>query len=489
MSAAAIVIGGGVNELVAAHYLARAGHRVLVLGEAAADDAAPEAGWIPPGIVRDLALERHGLTVARPDPWAVAALPDGGRLELSCDLARSADAIRILSTRDAEKWPEFCRRMHALAGVLGSLYSQPAPDPLAQTVSDFAQLARVALRARGLGRAGIEDLLRLLPMSIADLLDDWFENDALKGLLGAAGVMHLCQGPRSGGTAFNFLHHHVGSPMGVFRQPLTNVTRVLRGLPGVETRSGKVGRIGVKQARVSGVELAGGEEIAASVVISGAHPQRTLLELLDPAWLDPQLVRAVQQIRSRGVVAEVTLTLDRDPGFKTLAIAPSLDYLERAYDHAKYGRISTEPYLEARHAEPDSAGHHRVQIHVQYAPHTLKNAVWDTAQCDKLARGIVSRLSVQVPGLADAVIEQRILTPRDLEQIHGCPQGQKYQAEIALDQALWMRPTPGLARYSTPIGGLYLCGLAMHPGGGIAGAAGAHAAHVILRDLRKGKNH
>jgi phytoene dehydrogenase-like protein len=348
---------------------------------------------------------------------------------------------------------------------------------MSRELGELARLAGLGLRARRLGRQGLEDLLRLLPMPVADLLDDWFENDALKAALGAAGVMHVQQGPRSGGTAFRLLHHHVGSPPGVFRPPRSNVARVLAELPGADRRSAQVRRIIVRDGRAVGVALANGEEIAASAVVSGIDARRTLLELVDPAWLDPQLVRAVRSIRSRGVVARITLTLDRAPGFTTLVLAPSLDELERAYDDAKYGRVSRRPYLEARNAEPSVDGRHRVEVQAQYAPYALDDGEWDDARRRALGNRVVEMLSPHLP----SVVERAVLAPPDLEKAHGWPQGQAHHAELALDQLLWMRPIPQLARYATPIAGLYLCGPDMHPGAGIAGAAGANAARVLGR--------
>ena len=473
MSAPAILIGAGANELVAAHYLARAGHRALVLTPTA-DDAPAGIGWVPAPIARALGLAERGLEIVRADPWAVAPLADGGRLELWHDLARSAESIRALSSRDAAKWPEFCGRMARLARLLETVYLAPPPEPLARDLRDLAQLAGVALRARGLGRQGIEDLLRTLPMPAADFLDDWFESDALKGVLGAAGVMHLAQGPRSSGTAFGLLHRHVGSPPGVFRPPRSNFRRALAGLPGIQIRPGaEVVRIDVREGRVTGVALATGEEIAASIVVSGADPKRTLLELVDPGWLDPALVRAVRAIRARGVVARVTLALDRAPGFATLVIAPSLDHLERAHDDAKYGRVSRAPWLEA------TGDGERVEVHVQCAPYDLAAGTWDEARCASLGELVVRELA---PHLGASIVARRVRSPVDLERDYGWPGGQAHQAELALDQLLWMRPIPALARNRTPIGGLYLCGTGMHPGAGIAGAPGANAARAVLRD-------
>lgn len=489
MNRLAVVIGGGVNEFVAAHYLARAGHRVLVLeGRAAYCDDWADMGWIPSRIVRELALDSRGLQVHSPDPWATAALPDGGRLELWHDMARSVEAIRRLSPRDAGKWPAFCERMARLGRLLETVYMGPPPDLMGRSFSDLAQLAGLGLRVRRLGRQGMEDLLRLVPMSVADLLDEWFESDALKGILGAAGVMHLSQGPRSGGTAFRLLHHHVGSPPGIFRPPHSNMGRALSALPGIDIRrEANVDRLTVQEGRITGVVLASGEEIAASLVVSGVDPRRTLLTLVDTRWLDPELVRAVRNIRCRGVTAHVRLGLDRAPGFSTLIVAPALDYLERACDDAKYGRVSQAPYLEVRSGGPAAAVQHRVDVSVQYAPYALAEGEWDDDRRIVLGDRVAEILSAHVPDLGSAILERTVLAPRDMEEKYGYPEGQVEHVEPGLDQLLWMRPVPELARYRTPIEGLYLCGPGTHPGGSIAGASGYNAAREITHDVRHGK--
>jgi len=479
VSAHAIVIGAGANELVAAHYLARAGHEVVVLGVHTAHE---EEGWIPPRIVRDLGLDRAGLKFGRADPWLTIPLPDGGRLALVQDVLQSAEAIRRVSPHDAARWPSFCARMARLAGLLEILYLAPPPDPMCESLGELLREARLGLRIRRRGRAEITEFLRVLPMSVADWLDDWFETDALKGALGAAGIRHLRHGPRAGGTALALLHHHVGSPPGVFRPATSNVADVLARLPGIEIRrAAEIAAIKVHAGRVTGVTLASGEHLAASVVVSGLDPRRTLLELVDANWLDPELIRAARNIRSRGVTARVGLTLDRAPGFAVLAVAPSLDHLERASDDAKYGRISREPYLEARAGAPTVDGRHRIDVHVQYAPYALAEGEWSAARRNALGDMVVHALGTHLSGGDDAVTERSVVTPPDLEGTAGCPEGQPLHAELSLDQFLWMRPVPALARYRTPVAGLYLCGPAMHPGGGIIGAAGANAAREILR--------
>jgi phytoene dehydrogenase-like protein len=381
----AIVIGAGVDELVAARLLARAGHKVLVLDEQR-EKAGETEGWI----ARELGLEALGLRVRHPDPWIAAPLPGGGRLELWQDIARSVESIRGVSARDAERWPEFCTRMARAAALLEALYLSPPPDPVGSTTSDLAQFLGLAFMAHRSGRQAIEDLLRLLPMPVADLLDDWFESDILKGLLASGAIGDLPYGPRAGGTALALLHRHVGSPPGVFRPPVSNAVEILR--PGTEVRNVEVARLRLAAKKVAGVLLKDGEELSAALVLSGVGPQRTLLELLEPGWLDPELARAVRLVRNRGSALRPSS-------------ASSLDDLERASDTVKYG---------------------------------------------------------------------------------GAPTGQ-WGAELALDQFLWMRPVPALARYATPIEGLYLCGQAMHPGAGIPGLAGLHCAREVLRDAGRRK--
>jgi phytoene dehydrogenase-like protein len=483
-----IVIEAGADGLVAAHHMARTGRRTLVLERAPRPDPSPDVGWIPPQVVRDLRLEQRGLTMQRADPWIAVPLPGGGRLELWRDMARSVEAIRRLSPRDADRWPEFCARMNRLARLLASIYTAPPPDLMSRDLADLLDFARLALRARGLGRQGIEDLLRTMPMSVGELLDDWFESDALKGAVGAAGILHLRQGPRAGGTAFVMLHHHVGSPPGVFRPPQSNLGQVLAAMPGIELRrDAGVASIEVANGCVSGVVLSTGERLSASVVVSQVDPRRTLLGLVDPCWLDPGFVRAVKNIRYRGVVARVTLSLDRPPGFAVLAVAPSLEYLERAHDAAKYGRVSERPFIEARSLGPLGNGRYRVMLHVQYAPYALASGAWDEDRRAALGDCAARVLCEHLPEIASAIAQRQVMSPADLEASFGWPEGQAHHGELALDQILFMRPVPECARYRTPIRGLYLCGPGTHPGGGIAGAAGRNAAQAVLRDLKRGR--
>lgn len=470
-----IVIGAGVNGLVAAHYLARAGRRVLVLERAREPDPSPDVGWVPPQIVRDLDLARRGLAVERPDPWLTAVIPGARPLELFHDLGDSAESIRRLSPDDAVRWPEFCRRTRRMAAALARLYAGPPPDPHATGVGEWLRLGWLGLRTRLRGRESVVDLLRTPPMAIGEVLDRWFETAALKGALAALGVWHLRQGPRGGGTAFNFLHHHVGSPLGVFRPARCNLGAVLATLPGVEIRRGAaVTRVDVRDGRVRAVVLEGGEEILARLVVSGLDPRRTLLGLVDAKWLDPEFVRAVRNVKCRGVVARVTLDCEGAPGFGQLAIAPSVDYLERAFDHAKYGLVSAEPYLEAW-AE---AG--RLVVHVQYVPYRCADGAWDDARRHALGELVRETLAGSLPAPVPALTVREVATPADFEEWLGPTEGHLYHGELTLDQILFMRPVAGWSRSRTPIGGLYLCGPGTHPGGAVLGAAGRLAARALL---------
>ena len=442
----AIVIGAGANGLVTAHYLARAGQRVVVVEQRQASDPSVDIGWVPPRVIKDLGL--HALRLEQPDPWLTVPLSGGGTLELSRDVARSGEAIRRISPADAAKWPEFSRRMRTLAGVLEKLYLAPPPDIETRDPRELARIGGLGLYVRRLGKQAVIDLARILPMSIAELLDDWFESDVLKGALGALGIWHLKQGPRSGGTAFNFLHHHTGCPAGVFRPARSNVTQVLEGLKGIEVRREARATVLAKNGRATGVVLEkSGEAILAPTVVSSADPRATLNPIA--IELDPEFARAVRNIKARGVVARGTLTLERAPSYANLCIAPSLEYLERAYDDAKYGRDSAAPYVEVQRSEGN-----RLELHVQYV----------------------------VPGKHDGLVERVAQTLKvQPHQVALQPAAESlYHGELTLDQILFMRPVPGWSRYRTPIEGLYLCGSGTHPGGGIPGAAGRNAAREIL---------
>jgi len=517
----AIVIGAGSNGLVAAAALGKAGRRVLVVeradeigGQRRTSEFAPgfhaplsaDTGWLPPSVARGLSLPAIDATT----PNVVASVAaDGRALALSCEIDRAADAIRRHSPRDAERWASFTERLGKLAGFLEALYQLPPPDvDAAISLGELAPLIFLGRKFRALGRADMLELLRVLPMSLQDLLDDWFESPILKAAVAAAGVRDIRQGPRSGGTSFVLLHNLVGARAGLARSwwrdgpdAFTGAVADVARANGVAVRTGaNVARILVRDDVVTGVVLANGDEISAPVVVSTADPARTLLGMVDPVWLDPEFLHAVGNIKFRGSTALVRFALDRLPEVSgeglddsaaaltgMMSLTPTLDALERAYDAAKYGSVSGEPHIEittptTRWPSLAPAGKHVLLARVQYAPYQLRDgAVWDDTRSCGLGEAVTRAIGRVMPDFADAVMHREILTPPDLEARFGITEGAMTHGEMTLDQILFMRPVPGWGRYAMPIDGLYLAGSGAHPGPGVLGGAGWLAAKRILR--------
>jgi phytoene dehydrogenase-like protein len=508
-----IVIGGGLGGLTSAALLATAGRRVLVLerrsvlgGLHSTDEIAPgvrgdavehDIGWVPSSVLRALALDERALSLVRPDPSAVSLLPGGDPLTLWNDPARTSNELLRRSPNDARAWRAFGERVSRLAGFLQSIYEGPAPEPLASGATELLSMLGLGRKARSLGRDGIIDLLRTLPMSVGDVLDETFENTALKGLVATSGLSRLVQGPQSGATAFLLLHNHVGAPPGAIRSRLVargGLGALARTLgeaarsAGVEIRTGSpVVRIAATEDGVTGVVLEDGEEIAATTVLSTLDPRRTLYDLIDPIHVDPELSQAIGTVKYRGACAKVNLVLDGLPALSeellrsALVVAPSMPYLERAFDAAKYGRISERPYLEARIPtmhDPSlaPAGRHVMSVLVQWVPYRLRGASWDSTRRDAVGKLAIDTLAEVLPGFATRVAAMQVLTPKDIEDRYGATEGSLTHGELTLDQILFMRPAPGLSRHATPISGLYLGGPGTHPGTSIASAARAVAA-------------
>ncbi|HEX6387079.1 MAG TPA: FAD-dependent oxidoreductase [Anaerolineae bacterium] len=520
-----IVVGGGHNGLVTAAYLARAGRRVLVLerrpllGGAAVTEqffsgfnfssVADGAGYLSSQIGRDLDLRRHGLRFLPADPAVFAPQPDGSHLTIWHDAGRTAQEIARFSSRDAARYPEFVEQMSKMARVIGGLMTITPPDLPELSRSDLAGLLKLARPVRALGRQNLDQLLRVLPMSAADLLDEWFESEALKSAIAANGVRDITWGPREAGTVYTLLYRWAGSRNSLFRSAgqikggIGALTQALAGAAcsrGAEIRTGaEVAEIVVQDGRASGVRLADGEEITAAVVASSADPRTTFLRLLNPLYLDRTFVRHVQNIKYRGAQARVHLALRRLPTFTSLdgaapvphlcnaiQIAPSMDYLQRAYDPVKYGEMSERPYLDIRIpslADPDLAppDRHVMSLTVQYAPYHLRHGTWDDNQRQALSEIVLDTLAEYAPNIRDAILYCQVMTPLDLEQTYGLPEGNPNHGEMTLDQFFHMRPVPGYAQYRTPVQGLYLCGAGAHPGGGVTGIPGRNAAHQILK--------
>ncbi|MEJ2320488.1 MAG: NAD(P)/FAD-dependent oxidoreductase [Gemmatimonadales bacterium] len=518
----AVLVGAGHNGLVCAAYLARAGLSILVLerrevvGGAAVteelisgfrfDSCAHRLGQLDRRVVRDLGLGRHGLQVRRPELAVLAPVLGGERLAIWRDPERTTEEIRRHSPNDAARWSRFGAEMAPAVRFLRHVAEATPPELPPAASRDLLAYLELGLRLRLLGRREMAEIMRVLPMSAAELLDEWFASEPLRGVLAAMGVNGLFMGPRSAGTAYLLLSGlspaaEVVRPTALVTGGMGRLTEALASAArasGARIRTGvEVERILTEKGKVSAVALSDGEEIAAARVVSNVDPKRTFLGLVEPTELDPEFVRRVRNVRTRGAFAKVHLALAELPRFDGTAghpelleglirISPSLDYLERAYDDAKYGGLSRSPYLEAvipSVTDPTLAptGQHAMSVYVQYAPHELKEGSWDAGRREVLGDRVVETLSTYAPGFADAILDRHVTTPADLEEVYGLTGGCASHGEMALDQLFFMRPVPECAQYRTPIRDLYLCGAGTHPGGGVGGTAGYNAAREVLR--------
>ena len=524
-----VIIGGGHNGLVAAGYLAKAGLAPLVLerrevvGGAAVTEEfhagfrgptlAHWTGPLLPHVARDLDLERHGLTFINHGVRVFAPAPDGRSLCLYDDAARTARELKKLSEHDAGSYPQFCESFARIGRVLAPLLTFTPPSVEKPTAAEMWSLGKVGKGFRGLGKRDAYRLLRWGPMAVADLAAEWFETELLRATVAARGIFGAFAGPWSAGTSAGLLMQAAfgGHPlppasfvkggMGALTGALASAARAA----GAEVRTGaEVARVLVRDGRAAGVVLANGEEIAARAVVSNADPRSTFLRLVDPVDLDPDFLAKMRGYRSAGAAAKVNLALAGLPSFRALKnagadgaaelagrihVGPEIDYLERAFDAAKYGDFSPEPYLDITIptlTDPTlaPAGRHVMSIHAQFAPYELKEGDWDSRR-DEFADAVVKTLSAYAPDVNELILHRQVITPPDLERTYGLSGGHIHHGEMSLDQFYLFRPLVGWAQYRTPLGGLYLCGAGTHPGGGVTGAPGANAAREILKDLRK----
>jgi phytoene dehydrogenase-like protein len=512
-----VVIGGGHNGLVAATYLGRAGRRVLVLerrstlgGPATVEEIRPGfrapiaslVGMLRPEVIRDLQLGQRGLQFIPFEPAVTSVGEDGRVLRLYDDPAKSAQDIAKVSTKDAESYVRFHDFVVRIAQTLDPLLLRTPPNGLDMTRGELLYFGRFAWRARRLGRWAMGQAIRFPQMALRHALAEWFETELLRATLAVDALLGRWAGPYSPGTAFGLLHRFWpavhGSAWAFVRGgtgALTDAIAAAARAADVTIRtSAPVARIVTQDGRATGVQLESGETIAAGAIASSADAKRTLLTLLDPSELELDVQRKVRHMRSTGGLAKINLALSGLPGLAgadgapapRIRFGPTLDYLERAYDDAKYGRASAEPYLDAvipTVVDPSLApgGQHVMSIVAQFAPYALKKGDW-TSERERFADRVVDRLDGLMPGLRRLVLAREVHTPPDLEATFGLSGGHIYHGDMSADQQFFLRPIPGMGRYRTPIRGLYLCGSAAHPGGGITGAPGYNAAREILKD-------
>jgi phytoene dehydrogenase-like protein len=523
-----VVIGAGHNGLTAAAYLAKAGRSVLVVegrerpgGAADTVELAPGArvpavahtvGRLRPAIVRELELHRHGLDLIAPDVRAFAPQPDGPPVVLWRDTASTVDALRAVSSADADAFAAFDRRVRSLSGFFADLAEEVPPDAAAPGVRDALTGLRLGRAYRGLGREDGREILRVVAMAVADFVGESFGSDPLQAVVAWRGVRHTAMGPWSGGTTKVLLDDAAGSDGGA-----SGETVFARGGPGsvgtalvsaarafgAEIRTGaEVVAVNSTDGRTSGVALASGEEVAARAVVAGVDPKRLLTTLVDPVAIGPTLRWRASNIRTPGSAAKVNLVLDALPDVPAAADDPRLlrgrvlvgmtgiDAMERVFDPSKYGEMADRPVIEATIpslADPSLVagapeGTHVLSALAQWAPYTLRGTSWDERR-EALGDAVVATLETVMPGLSARVRARQVLTPKDLERDYGLTGGHPLHAEPGLDSFFLWRPLLGWSRYRMPLEGLYLAGSGAHPGGGITGLPGRNAAREVLRDL------
>lgn len=513
MTKKAVIIGAGHNGLVCASFLAKAGLDVTVLESATSVGGAAATHEFAPGfrvssaahllyqldeeIISDLELEGHGLTLASDNLDTVALDPGGNHLRISGDKIIGEGVSR----EDRDAMMRYRRRMLRFARIIASLHGEVPPRLASGDRSDARSLARLAWSIRRLGKTEMREFLRIAGINIYDILEETFENELLKGALSLDGVLGTHLGPRSNNSVFAALHRMSGSvngEAGALALPRGGMGAVTAALAESAKANGasiifdaKVGRIEMTDGRANGLSLATGEVMPADYVLSSLDPRSTLLKLLGAPLLDAGMARKVSHIRQNGNAAKLHLALDGMPEFsgldadqlgQRLVIAPDMDYVERAFNHSKYGEHSAEPVMEivipsVHDSDLAPDGKHVLSAIAQYAPYELK-AGWESAR-SQFPDLLLSTLERYAPSIRQQVIASEVLVPSDMELRFGNLGGHWHHAELAFDQFLMLRPTSGAAQYSTPIEGLYLCGAGSHPGGGVMGHAGRNAARVV----------
>ncbi len=495
-----IIIGAGHNGLVAAAYLAKAKKKVLVLerrsvvggsvltesfGEGFSADSVWTGGTLRPDIIKDLKLPLP--TVTEKSAFT-SLLADSENLVIDPDPVKAAESIKRFSERDAGRWAEFVRFMNEAANTLDIAYSTIMPRlPRDFSLSEGFWLMELGLELRLMGRRDMLNFIRALPMSAQELTEEYFESEQLKAALASVAIHGSTLGPMSAGTGYALIHNwlnrgglaHVNvGKTGEITQALADAVRAYGGEIRVDA---EVSRIQVDTYTCKGVVLANGDEISADAVISAVDPKRTFLSLVGPMNLPPEFVWKTQSIKMRGSVAKVHLLTDGSHGIPegTVVLAPSIKYLEKAYDAAKYGEISEQPYLEVTSVPVrESAKKSVVSIHFQFAPYKLKQGSWNVegGTVEKLALDTLAEYFVN---LKSSIVNRKSLTPKDLEDLYGLTEGDLNHGQLMLDQFLFMRPIPGWSNHRTPIDNLYLCGSGVHGGGGVSGAAGRNVVRVL----------
>lgn len=523
-----VIVGGGHNGLACAAYLAKAGLDVVVVEKrgmvgGAATTEEPWPGYrvssasyvvslMPPRIVRELDLKRHGYEVSIVTPDYFVPFPDGTSLTLWGDVSRDSAAIASFSERDANAYVEFDRYFDHAARLLKDLMFVVPPNI---NVRELPKWAATAGKFRKWSGRDVHEIVRLFTMSAADFLDEWFDDDRVKGALATQAIIGAWAGPMTPGSAYVLMHHWIGEidghagAWGWVKGGMGGVSQAMARSAesaGAEIRTdAEVDRIAINASgRAVGVALLDGTLIRSQRVVSSAHPVTTYLSLIGRERLPGDVVRDVERYRTRSGSVKLNVALSELPEFPSwehetslhrglVANSPSIEYLERAWDDAKYGRMSEHPYVEVVFPtahEPEGLapdGKHLMLGFAQYGPYDLAEGSWDDGGRDEFARRVFDGLGEYAPKLKDSIEQVEVLAPKDIEDRFGLVGGNIMQGELTPDQLFGFRPITGYGDYRTPVGGMYLCGSGTHPGGGVMGVPGRNAASVVLRDHKRGE--
>ena len=519
----AIVIGGGHNGLTAAAYLARAGKKVLVLekryvlgGAAVTEEVFPGfkfsvcsyvVSLLKPNIIRELMLPKFGLELL---PLESTFTPfEDDYLMRTADADETYREIYRHSPKDAETYSRFGPLMSQIGMAVRPILETIAPNAIRPSFSDLSSTKKLFDHLKTLSDEQFQYLTKLMTMSSADFLDEWFEFEPLKATMSASGIIGTFMGPRAPGSAYVMLHHYMGDIDGSFRawgfqrggtgEVSMAIARSAQHFGAEILTEAPVQKVLVKNGRAKGVVMENGDEYNSNIVISGLDPKVTFLNLLDENDLPSDFVKDINNFRIRGSSGKVNLALDGLPDFSALpgsghhlrgaiSISPSYDHLEKAYDDAKYGNFSESPYMDIilpSVLDPDMApsGKHVMSCFVQYAPYNIKGG-WNDDKREAFGDAVINTIAKYAPNIKDIILHRQVLTPADLESTFGLTEGNIFHGELTLQQLFALRPAVKWADYSTPIKNYYQCGSGTHPGGGITGSPGEMAAKKILKVLK-----
>ncbi len=527
-----LIVGGGHNGLVTAGYLARAGLKVLVLerrnvlgGACITEETWPGfkvsslsylCSLLQPRVINDLELGKFGYHIYPKDPSFFTAFPDGRHIFFWRSMHETVAEIAKFSKRDAEHYPQYELELAKLAEWVESILLETPPNIVRRKLSDLIGLGKLGLRATKLGDDGLVRMVKIMTQSVRDFLDERFESDEIKTTLATDGVIGTNGGPATPGTAYILLHHVMGGAAGArglwgfIRGGMGAISQALASSAeskGAEIRTNaEVDRVLVKDGQAYGVVLKNGDDIRADKIVSNADPKRTFLKLVEEQHLEESFLRSIKNFRVEGCSVKINLALDglpdftafpnksdREPGLPhktTMHVCPTMDYIDRAWEDAKQGRMSQHPMLECTipTAYDDSIappGKHIMCIFAQYAPDSLKDGFWDEATKDEFADRCINALADYAPNIKNIILHRQVISPFDMEFEYGLTGGNIFHGDMDLDQLFFMRPAAGWAKYRTPVQNLYLCGSGTHPGGGVMGAPGFNAAREILKDLKR----